>query len=146
MARSVTHVVVVSRLQSRLAQLIEQLDELAQAGTELAGSEPALDLVTTPGGYRLILEVPGVPASRLQVLHRGTQLTVIGDRGKGGNTGRYRCVERQRGRIERTVRLPRDADPDNATARLESGLLAVELPRRSSAYRGREIPIHEVEE
>src|SRR6185436_18376443 len=78
------------------------------------------------------VEVAGVGPGDLRVEIDGTTLRVSGRRRltfpKSGRI-RFHCLERQEGSFERQVEIFEPVNFAKATARLERGLLCIELPR-----------------
>lgn len=82
---------------------------------------------TDNGRYVVRADLPGVdPEKDIEVNLEGDLLTIHGERreeehDKGHSEVRY-------GSFTRTVRLPKDADPNDVTARYDSGVLVVSMP------------------
>jgi len=75
--------------------------------------------------------LPGVRAEDVHLEVEGDVLTLSGawpaEPDEGGAGAQH--VERPRGRFQRTLQLPFEVDATRVQARLERGLLVVELPR-----------------
>lgn len=95
-------------------------------------SAPPIALYSKENGLLLRSPMPGLEAGSLQLEVDGDVLTLSGEwpaesADKDGTTARR--TERPRGRFTRTLRLPFEVDASEVQARLERGLLEVELPR-----------------
>jgi HSP20 family protein len=102
---------------------------------------PAVDVVETNMGWRLVFEIPGAQANRLAVEVRGRLVTLRGERRPTeGESGRFLRVERAAGPFERSVELPDEPDEEGARASYEDGLLTIEVPRKTGP-KARSIPI-----
>ncbi|MEZ4238883.1 MAG: Hsp20/alpha crystallin family protein [Myxococcota bacterium] len=100
--------------------------------------EPAVDVVETPEGWTLILEVPGVPRDALSLKLDGTRLSVRGT--KPERVGKARVAERETGPFLREFILPFQVRAEAITAHLADGVLTVTLPR-SGAGGAQQIPV-----
>lgn len=107
---------------------------------------PAADLVVSPNGARIMLELAGVPRSSVRVTLRGRTLEVSGRRSPPREPGEahYHRAEIYFGDFHRAIELPWDADPDNVRAHYRSGMLEIELVPLSTAVH-HDVPIQERE-
>lgn len=124
-----------------LAELGEQMDrafERALAGAvRLSPADawrPALDVVETDGAIVVRVELAGVRSEDVRVVVDGEYLQVSGRRSfaRSGETQRHLRMEIAQGSFERVLRTRAAYDPDRVSARLENGILSIELPRRES--------------
>lgn len=122
---------------STLADLQETVGEIVDTAirnvSPAAARSPRYDLVELPDGYWLLMDLPGVPRSELEVTTSGDELTVSGRRPRPElpEGARIRSGERAFGRFSRVIRIPPDVDAEAIAARLEEGVLRVTLPRRA---------------
>lgn len=97
-----------------------------------SGRFPRMDLIRVEGeGYRLLVDLPGLSRSDVEVLTLGNELTVKGERRRpelpeGSEILRS---ERAHGRFERTIRMPPEVREEGVAATFEDGVLTVRLPR-----------------
>jgi HSP20 family protein len=130
-SRRYSGVVVVSQLRTELDRLIHEV----VAATETAargGWTPAVDAIDLGEALRVQVEVAGVAPEDLKVDIEGSTVRVQGRRRLSfGSPGRIRfhCLERQEGSFSRQVEIFEPVNFSKATARLERGLLCVELPK-----------------
>jgi HSP20 family protein len=114
------------------------------SGPEAAGEcTPPMDVVETPTGVELVLDLPGVPASALTIGFSQGTLYVAGRKSPGRCAhaqATFHLAERSFGRFLRAVRLIGAFDAGKATATLSAGELRVTLPRVEER-RGRDIRI-----
>lgn len=133
----------LAELQELLSGVFEDLVDAVPVGE---ARFPRMELRRTEEGYRLYAEVPGVPRDALELSVENGVLSLEGERPAPEVPAGAEPIRRERpaGRFRRTVRLPEDVDAERVQARLERGVLMVELPR-PPARQPREITI-EVEE
>ena len=96
---------------------------------------PQLDISDDANRYEISLDVPGMNESDLSLEVRDDVLTIKGhkeERSEDRDKHYYR-VERSYGSFQRTLALPDDANADEIRARLEKGVLKLEIPRRETA-------------
>lgn len=79
---------------------------------------PAVDVMETREGFRLVLDVPGVPKDALEVQVENRRLTVQGRRATGNAGWRHAFT------------LPDTVDTENVGAELADGVLTLTLSRR----------------
>jgi len=148
-SRRYSGVVVVSQLRSELDRLIQEV--LAATETVSRGGwTPATDVVDLGHALLVQVEVAGVAPGDLRVEIDGSTLRVHGRRRLSfPEPGRIRfhCLERQEGSFERQVEIFEPVNFAKASARLERGLLCIELPRVEDRRRRHvELVVDEVEE
>ena len=148
-SRRYSGVEVVSQLRSELDRLIQEV--LAATETVSRGGwTPATDVVDLGHALLVQVEVAGVAPGDLRVEIDGSTLRVHGRRRLSfPEPGRIRfhCLERQEGSFERQVEIFEPVNFAKASARLERGLLCIELPRVEDRRRRHvELVVDEVEE
>jgi HSP20 family protein len=95
------------------------------------GYRPQADCYRTddPPALNVIVELPGVDPSSVEVVVAGRALTVSGDRARPRIEGaHYHAMEIEYGAFRRTVELGTDIDPTSVTATYDKGMLKVVLP------------------
>ncbi|MEJ2292403.1 MAG: Hsp20/alpha crystallin family protein [Deinococcales bacterium] len=107
----------------------DRIDALTSAGASGDGVLPRVDLLDLGDAYQLLVEVPGVSLSSLEVALQGKDVVVAGIRENLPDDTGIVFSERPNGPFQRTVELPAEVDRENATAHLESGVLIVNLPK-----------------
>lgn len=105
------------------------------AAEGVGSRSPALDVAETDRAYSVRLEMPGVNKDDVKVSIEGRQVSVQAqtkreDERKEGERIVYR--ERSVASYARTFTLPAEIDQTEASARLENGVLALELPKRGA--------------
>jgi HSP20 family protein len=123
----------------RLRQLFESDSSPGTTGE----CTPPMDVVETATGVEVMMDVPGVPRSRLTIVFSQGTLIVAGRKlpvSCAHHKAAFHLAERDFGRFVRAVRLSGAFDAGKAEASLAEGELRVVLPRIQER-RGREIRI-----
>ena len=127
----------------RLFDLLTTAD--TSSGAEAECRAP-VDVVETPTGLEIVMDLAGVPADAVQVVVAENTLIVMGRKSPSvcehHREAAFHVAERTFGRFARGVRLTGAFDVGRADARLRAGELRVTLPRIEER-RGRErrIPV-----
>jgi HSP20 family protein len=96
---------------------------------------PLIDVSADDDYYEIKLDVPGMTESDLSIEVKDDMLLIRGEkqqRSENKDKHFYR-VERSYGAFQRTLALPDDANADEIAARLDQGVLRLEIPRRESS-------------
>ena len=91
--------------------------------------QPQVNIVESQEGYVLEAEMPGVGKDGLEVLLEGNELTIIGRR--TAETGEAQLLYRESSDRDyrRTFELDPAIDTGRINARMENGILFLELPK-----------------
>jgi HSP20 family protein len=103
---------------------------------------PPCDIAEDRDTLRVTLEVPGVRAEDVKVHLENNVLTIRGEKKQvvDEKNERHHRFERSYGVFERSFTLPSTVDADRIQARVEHGVLQLEIPKVEKA-RPREIPV-----
>ena len=91
--------------------------------------QPQVNIVETPNGYSLEAEMPGVGKDGLEVLLEGTELTIIGRKSAESLGAQLLYRESSDRDYRRTFELDPAIDSARITARMDNGILHLELPK-----------------
>lgn len=122
----------LERLISRDPILRDIVNPSLPAPRKAARAAPAVDGVEDEAGWLVTMDVPGVSRDALKIKLDGTKLVVSGALPPRA-TGQVRVGERATGPFRREFLLPFHVRPDAIRARLQDGLLQIELPRSGGA-------------
>ena len=103
------------------------------------GYRPQADCFRTddPPALNVIVELPGVDPSSVEVAVAGRALTISGERTRPRTPGaHYLTMEIEYGAFRRTVELDTEIDPTNVTATYDKGMLKVVLPLAQRSPQG----------
>jgi HSP20 family protein len=95
------------------------------------GYRPQADCYRTdePPALNVIVELPGVDPTSVEVVVAGHALTISGERSRPRVAGaHYLAMEIEYGSFKRTIELGTEVDPTNVTATYDQGMLKVVLP------------------
>lgn len=107
----------------------DRIEALTQTGASSDDVLPRMDLLDLGDAFQLLVEVPGVSQSSLEVALQGKEVVVAGLRDNLPDETGIVFTERPNGPFQRTVELPDAVDREGITAHLHSGLLIVNLPK-----------------
>jgi HSP20 family protein len=114
--------------------------------TSDAGYMPPSDVTEVDDCVRVLLELPGVPASAVQVWVRGDRIEVTGEKPPDFPKGEtsFLCLERSFGKFRRTFEVVGPVNLGKISARQRDGILVITIPKMAER-RGKErrIPVTE---
>jgi HSP20 family protein len=131
----------IDKLQQEIEDLIGDLWQVPRFMGLHRGFRPNVDCYRSadPRELIVIVELPGVDSTSLEVVVGERSLLVRGERPRPRVEGRvYQQLEIEYGPFQRQVRLAEEVDPATARAHYENGILKISLPiaeappRRSS--------------
>lgn len=134
----------ISRIQSEINRLFDNLLELRSSGGEGGGSWlPSADVYETATELVVKFEVPGVDGKDVSMSVEGNRLILRGDKRRGAanpKTGQFHCMERGYGKFKRVVHISSPVNTREAVAILCEGVLEVKFPKVPNR-RGGEVAI-----
>jgi HSP20 family protein len=100
-------------------------------GTELYRT-PRTDVVDTGPSYKVVAEIPGIPKEKLDIRVRGTSVEIRGESASAKEEKGAELVHRERtySGFYRSFELPEPVVATEAKAKVENGLLELELPKQ----------------
>jgi HSP20 family molecular chaperone IbpA len=103
---------------------------------------PAVDVREKEDAYLLEAELPGYDEKNIQVHVDGGSLTIASKqedekerKGKDAKEDAFLIRERRSSSFSRSFRLPENADPGSISASFKSGILSLEIKKRSEAQK-----------
>lgn len=109
----------------------------------IAECSPSLDIIETQRGLEILVDVPGVAASAIEITLEGNTLVIAGDKRAPAcehDGAGFHLAERAFGQFARAVAIDGAYDAGTASATLAHGELRIVLPRIDDR-RGRRIRI-----
>lgn len=119
-------------LQSDVNRLFSTFFESPGNGSRRGSSWiPAMDLVERDDHFALTADLPGLVESDVSVEVEDRTLTISGERKfeRADSGENYYRLERATGDFTRSLLLPEGVDPDQITARFDSGVLELKIPK-----------------
>ncbi|KWI79893.1 heat-shock protein Hsp20 [Burkholderia ubonensis] len=133
----------LARMQRQMTDLFGESPSSIRAARQ--GAFPALNVGATDDAIEIVVFAPGMAATDFDVSIDKDLLTIGGERKptprSDGDDVRTYAQERFHGAFRRVVELPRNADPDNVSARYENGCLLIRIGRRETS-KPRAIAVH----
>lgn len=121
------HLDTMLDLRRRLVQMLDP--SVAPPSAAPDTFTPPLDVVATPEGLTITVELPGMAREDIAVELNGNMLTITGERQTAPPEGEQ-CVRRERrgGRFKRSLALP-TSDHNELSAGLKDGVLTIKVQR-----------------
>ena len=125
----------IDRLHDEIKELVDDLWNVPRFVVARRGFRPNVDCIRSndPPALHVLVELPAVDPSSIQVVAADRVLVVAGERCRPKLSGRYQQMELEYGRFQRRISLSEPVDTAAATARYERGLLTVVLPIAAKA-------------
>jgi HSP20 family protein len=119
----------IDRLHDEIQELIDELWQVPRFAGGRRGFRPQVDCIRSedPPALHVVVELPGVEPSEIQVIAADRVLVVAGVR-RPPLRGRYQQMEIEYGPFQRRIPLDEPVDTSTATARYEHGMLTIVLP------------------
>jgi HSP20 family protein len=117
-------------LRERMNRLFDELVHPLEPTVAAAAWAPTADVVETPDGFELSLDLAGVEPSAVVVEVSGACVVVRGTRGEpaAGGDAIHR-LERRYGPFSRTFDLPAAVEREPAARRMDEGVLRLTMQR-----------------
>jgi len=142
-----THESPVDRLRQEFEKLIDNVWTQGEKAADAMGLKtrlwsPAADVIETPDGVQVLIDIPGLDPSEIQILLTGNMLTIKGERRSQEASKPDVLHRRERfvGTFQRAIPLPISVDAEQVQATAKNGVLAVTL-KRSAPPTAREIRV-----
>lgn len=124
---------VFNPLQAEAARIFDSQARKAAGSSDATDGDwvPAVDIREETDRYVILADVPGVEAKDIEIKTEKGVLSIKGQRAATPVAERnlYKRVERVRGSFVRRFTLPDAADTGHITARSQSGVLEVVIPK-----------------
>lgn len=130
-------------LQSEMNKVFESLQNLQGAGSDQEmGFAPPYDIMETPEGVLVMVDLPGVCPETLNVSVQGGVVTLKGERERSvaPSIVAYHLMERDRGPFLRRFRVEGAVNTHRGEATYERGVLSLSFPRVPD-QRGRSVDL-----
>lgn len=136
---------VLNPLQQEAARIFDSRTRKVAGSSDAADGDwvPAVDIREEANRYVILADVPGVEAKDIEIQTEKGVLSIKGTRPAADVVERnlYKRVERLRGSFVRRFTLPDAADTEHITARSQSGVLEIVIPK-AEAVQPRKIVVN----
>jgi HSP20 family protein len=120
-------------MDDELRRLFDRLASVDDSSAAAAECTVPLDVVETPAGIEVVMDLAGVSADAVKIVMARDTLLIMGHKNPPGcehqREAAFHVAERTFGRFARGVRLAGAFDAGRADATLRAGELRVMLPR-----------------
>jgi len=98
-------------------------------------TEPPVDVYDTTDEVVVLMEIAGIPDEEVEIEVDGREMVIRGERKplSGRPQRRYSQMEITHGPFQRTIYLPSEVNPEQATAVYKDGVLEIALPKAAPA-------------
>ncbi len=120
----------IKRTQDRLNQLFEEFMPVEEwAGGKVYA--PAIDIMEEDNKLVVTTDLPGVDKKDIEINVKEDMLEISAKCGREKETEEEGYLRRERAytRFYRAVRLPTNVTDENATAKMENGVLTITIPK-----------------
>jgi len=135
----------MARVYVERRELPDDLRQLLERSTAAVECTPPLDVVETETAVQILLDLPGVAASQIEIVFSRNVVLIAGEKPAATpehDDAAFHIAERAFGRFARAIGLEGAFDAGHATATLKDGELRVVLPRLEERRGGRiRIPV-----
>ena len=125
--------------------LPDDLRRLLDAGAAIVECTPPIDVVETDGAIQVLLDLPGVAQSQIEIVFSRNVLLIAGTKTAAApdqEDAAFHIAERAFGRFARAIGLDGAFDAGKAVATLKAGELSIVLPKLQERRGGRiRIPV-----
>jgi len=111
--------------------------------TEPGFRAPRTDVTDTGTAYKVVAEIPGIPKEKLDIRVRGTAVEIRGEHEaeKEEKEERYLRKERTYAGYYRAFELPEPVVAADAKAKVQDGVLELELPKQTPTPSEEEVKV-----
>ena len=122
------------RLRGQMNSLFEGLSGRSFT-VPTAGVFPLMNLTENTDSFYIRAELPGIKADDLDISVTGDTLSIGGERklAPADETARYHRREREAGKFNRVINLPKQIDTGKVEANTNDGILTIILPKAEAA-------------
>jgi HSP20 family protein len=135
----------MARVYVERRDLPDDLQRLLDPGEAVVEYTPPIDVIETETAVQVLLDLPGVEATQIEVVFSRNVLVISGEKTPSGHAhggAAYHVAERAFGRFARAIGVEGAFDVGEAVATLKDGELRLLLPRLAERRGGKiRIPV-----
>ena len=121
------------RLQNELERTVRQPLGWFASSFVGRGAFPPVNIFKQADAYVVRVEVPGLTPDDISIQSQGQSLTITGKRSFEAAPDTVHRNERWEGEFSRSLELPRELNPSQASADYKNGVLTIRVPLRDEA-------------
>ncbi len=120
--------------QSEVSRLLGNVYRTAES-TFTGSWSPVVDILESPEKFQIIVELPGLSTSDVEITVEDEVLVLTGERKpyQGAGVETLRRIERSFGPFGRRIALPSRSDATRIEAKMSEGLLVIDVPKVEAA-------------
>ena len=133
------YIVPVNRPTAHLARMFDRLLDAGALEGAPAAHSPSLDVAESEGGYAVSIDLPGVAKDDVKITIDGRRIDVSAQAQReqshsdGAEAPRLIHRERSSRSFARSFTLPQEVDQDASQAKLDNGVLRLNLAKKRTA-------------
>jgi len=93
--------------------------------------KPAVDVIENEKNYQILVNLPGIEKENISLDFKNNVLSIKTEN-KNKTESRYLIKERNVQNFERFFELPSDTDINNIQAKLNNGVLTIDIPKKQT--------------
>ncbi len=123
----------LDKLRRRMGEFLNQgLEDFQKKGYIEGQAGPKTDILEKDGAYYLLMDLPGVKKSEINIEVKGQEILISGERKveEEFKVSNLVKIERRYGNFERLYAIPDEFIADQISAKYENGVLQIKIPRK----------------
>jgi len=126
----------IDKLRRRMGEFLNQgIDDFQKKGYIESKQGPKTDILEKDNSYYLLMDLPGVKKSEINIEVKGQEILISGERKveEEFKVSNLIKIERKYGNFERLYSVPGEFVADQISAKYENGVLQIKIPRKKTA-------------
>ncbi len=123
----------LEKLRRRMGEFLNQgIDDFQKKGYTDGQAGPKTDILEKDGSYYLLMDLPGVKKSEINIEVKGQEILISGERKveEEFKVSNLVKIERKYGNFERLYTIPDEFLADQISAKYENGVLQIKIPKK----------------
>ena len=125
----------LDKLRRRMGEFLNQgIDDFQKKGYIDSQLGPKTDILEKDGSYYLLVDLPGIKKSEINIEVKGQEILISGERKveEEFKVSNLVKIERRYGNFERLYSIPDEFIADQISAKYENGVLQIKIPRKQT--------------
>ncbi len=123
----------LEKLRRRMGEFLNQgIDDFQKKGYADGQIGPKTDILEKDGSYYLLMDLPGIKKSEINIEVKGQEILISGERKveEEFKVSNLLKIERKYGNFERLYSVPDEFIADQISAKYENGVLQIKIPKK----------------